>query len=76
MIQQDINPRVQLYADESGCILRIFKDVTRKGGYMDVPVQNPRIPHSVAAFVSERDSWDLLKTLSSYFAARKKCSVI
>ena len=39
MIQEEVNLRVQLYADEKTCILRIFRDVTRKGGYYDVPIE-------------------------------------
>jgi hypothetical protein len=72
MIQEEVNLRVQLYADEKTCILRIFRDVTRKGGYYDVPLNAPYIPLSAAIYITETEKWGVLRTLHSYFAARKK----
>lgn len=70
MIQQDINHKVQLYADESIAFFRVFHSRERKS-FTDVPVYIPRIPYNVSPYISESESFDVLRVLAAYFAAKQ-----
>jgi hypothetical protein len=54
-IQQDINPRVQLYADSKGIFLRVWDAVTRRGTWRDMAIQGNQIPVMAQYYLTPAD---------------------
>lgn len=69
-IQQDINWRIQLHADEDAIHLRIF--TSDRKSFSDAIMPTPRIPVMADMFLSDVEKREVLNTAHAWHAAKKE----
>lgn len=69
-IQQDINHRIQIHADESAIHLRIF--TSDRKDFTDAPMPTPKIPVMAAMFLSPVEAQEVERTAHAWHAAKKE----